>query len=133
MNARKKLEIRMNQEVKYSLRKNKRYVIAPCSDYIEILNSCEFGEIITLEQLKRKIADKYQADATCPVTSLRNIKYIAYASEENFQECKMHLYPYWRLVMKNNRLIRDFEFQKELLEAEGHKIICINRDNYLDM
>ena len=75
------------------------------------------GEILTLEQLREKLAIDFNVQVACPASTSKALKTLA---KEEKTIC------YWRVVKKKGELIADFpngiEGHAELLESEGFEI-----------
>lgn len=93
----------------------------------EIMSQVLRGKIITLNELRQKLANKHHADITCPLTSGIFSWIAAYAAEEERIAGKTKTTPYWRTLKSggevNPKYPGGLEVQKKLLESEGHKII----------
>lgn len=97
-------------------------------DIDEIIRSVGKGRLITQEQIREKLAEKYGVNITCPMTTGIFIsKIIALMAEEKIRKGERDVTPYWRVVGKNGVLNPKFpggvEMQARRLEEEGHKII----------
>ena len=107
----------------------KDMLIAPPLEYNEIMSEIPEGKLITITQIRDFLADKHGADFTCPMTAGIFISLVAQASNErDFDEI-----PYWRTLKRDGELNPKYpggiEFQKEMLEAEGHEIYTRSRKN----
>ena len=104
-----------------------RAIIAPPSDYDKLMKTVPEGRLITNDNIKNYLAEKYNADYTCPVSSRKFIVLAAYASDERGVDET----PYWRTLKKDGELNGKYpggiDKQKRLLEMEGHTII--QKDN----
>jgi alkylated DNA nucleotide flippase Atl1 len=92
----------------------------------ELVNEIHEGDILTLEQLRRILADEANAAHACPMTTGIFLRFVAEATEEQWREGGDTLAPYWRIVQNDYKLNPKFpggpEAQAKRLELEGWKI-----------
>jgi len=108
----------------------------------EIMRSVPVGKLITLDQIREKLAKKHGATIGCPLTTGIFAWVAAHAAEEASAEGKENITPYWR-TLKTGGVINEkypggVNIQRKLLESEGHKVIqkgkkyvVANFDRYL--
>lgn len=100
-----------------------KMLIAPPMYYYEIMKKIPEGQLITSDRIRGYLAKINEADYTCPLTAGIFINIVAGAAMED-QE---YYIPYYRTLKKEGQLNEKFpggiEYQKALLELEGHKII----------
>lgn len=108
--------------VKMGAKTGDSVVLAPPLEVNEIMKKVPKGELITLNEICEKLAQKYQTKYCCTLTTGIFIMIAANAAEET----KSNL-PYWRTIKNNHELNEKYPYgterQKELLEKEGHTII----------
>lgn len=84
------------------------------------------GKLITVGQLRDRLADASGADAACPLTTGIFLRMVAEAAEESRAEGKKRITPYWRVIDDNGGLKAKFpggpSAQAKQLRAEGHVI-----------
>ena len=85
------------------------------------------GKLITINELREALAKKHNATIGCPMTTGIFAWVAANAAEEQRQQGKKDITPYWR-TLKTGGVINvkypgGVEGQKKLLEKEGHQII----------
>lgn len=84
------------------------------------------GEIITLEQLRGKLAIDFNVQTACPASTTKALKTLA---KEEKPIC------YWRVVKKKGELIAVFpngiEGHAQLLESEGFEIDYTNKNPFV--
>lgn len=101
----------------------KKMVIAPPKEYDDIIRRVPQGRLITSDEIRKYVANKYNADFTCPLTSGIFTSIVAHASEERGNDPT----PWWRVLKKDGILSDKFPYgpekQKILLENEGHTVI----------
>lgn len=93
----------------------------------EIMKKVPEGKLITINEIRALIAKKHKATIGCPITTGIFAWISANAAEEDFQEGKKNITPYWRTLKVggeiNGKYPGGVEAQKKLLEKEGHKVI----------
>ncbi len=85
------------------------------------------GKLVTINKIRAALAKKHKATIGCPITTGIFASIAARAAEEQRQEGKKDITPYWR-TLKTSGVINPkypggVEGQKKLLEKEGHKVI----------
>jgi hypothetical protein len=92
----------------------------------EVIRKVPKGKLITTNQLRKKLAKKFRADSTCPMTLGIFLRIISEAAEEDRQAGKKRITPYWRVVKDDGSLNPKYpggvESHAKLLRKEGHKI-----------
>ena len=92
----------------------------------ERMNHIPEGDIITLEQLRKDLANEQGAAHACPLTTGIFLRFVAEATEELWADNQPTLAPYWRVVQNDYKLNPKFpggpEKQAERLENEGWQI-----------
>ncbi len=86
------------------------------------------GKLVTVAQLRERLAGEFGADSTCPMTTGIFLMIVAQAAEEDSQAGKKRIAPYWRVLKKDGSLNPKFpggvKAQAKRLRAEGHRIIA---------
>ena len=107
----------------------KNMIIAPPLDYSEIMSRVPKGKLITTADIRRYLADKYDADFTCPMTAGIFINLSAQASAER----EDNQIPFWRTLKTDGQLNPKYpggiEYQMRMLEDEGHSFTTRGRKN----
>jgi len=84
------------------------------------------GWLITAGQLRQRLARRKNADSTCPMTLGIFLRIISETAEEDRQNGRQAITPYWRVVTDDGSLRPKFpggvEAQAERLRREGHLI-----------
>ena len=92
-----------------------------------IMKQVPKGKLITINEIRKKVAAKHQADVGCPITTGIFAWISAYAAEEDKAEGKKRITPYWRTLKKggeiNGKYPGGVEAQIKMLEAEGFDVI----------
>ena len=103
-------------------------VVIPAPNEVdEIMREVPQGKLITINQIRAKLAHKHNATIGCPMTTGIFAWIAANAAEEAAAAGIKDITPYWR-TLKTGGIINEkypggVEAQRKLLEREGHKII----------
>jgi hypothetical protein len=93
----------------------------------EIMKGVKKGKIITINDIREKIAEKYKTDIACPITTGIFAWISANAAEEERKAGKKKITPYWRTIKStgelNDKYPGGMEAHKRALLAEGHEIV----------
>ncbi len=93
----------------------------------EVMSEVPKGKIITVNDIRAALARKHNASIGCPLTTGIFAWISAHAAEEQKQQGKKDITPYWRTLKTGGFLNEKYpggsEAQKLLLEQEGHTII----------
>jgi len=85
------------------------------------------GKLITMEEIRRRIAKKHKADIGCPLTCGIFSWLSAHAAAEESASGNKRITPYWRTLKTGGALNPKYpggiKEQKKHLESEGHRII----------
>ena len=85
------------------------------------------GKLVTINEIRAALAKKHKASIGCPMTTGIFAWIAANAAEEQRQEGKKDITPFWRTLKTkgviNAKYPGGVEGQKDLLEKEGHKVI----------
>ena len=104
-----------------------KMAIAPPLDYDEIMRRIPKGQLTTVADIRKALAQKYHADYTCQLTAGIFVNIAANAAHERQNQGSKDITPYWRTLKKDGELNEKYpdgiEGQKALLEAEGHEVI----------
>ncbi|MBR4448550.1 MGMT family protein [Methanobrevibacter sp.] len=107
----------------------KNMLIAPPIEYNDTIAKIPEGKLLTIKEIREFLAKKYEADFTCPMTAGIFISLSAQASDEREND----KIPFWRCLKTDGELNPKYpggiDYQKELLEKEGHEIYTKGRKN----
>ena len=85
------------------------------------------GKLVTVNQIREKLAKDFKAESTCPMTTGIFLRIISEAAEEDRQNGTKRIAPYWRVVKNDGSLNPKFlggvKAQAARLKEEGHKIV----------
>ena len=92
----------------------------------EIMRSVPRGKLITINQIRERLAKKHGASIGCPITSGIFAWISANAAEEDAAEGKKDITPYWRTLkvggVLNEKYPGGVDGQAKRLKEEGHTI-----------
>jgi len=85
------------------------------------------GRLVTINEIRESLARKHNATICCPITTGIFAWIAANAAEEQSQEGRKDITPYWRILKTGGELNSKYpggvERQRSLLEEEGHKVV----------
>ncbi len=85
------------------------------------------GKLVTVNQLREKLAHRYGVPTACPLTTGIFVRIAAEAAEEDRAAGKTEITPYWRVVKDDGTLNPKFpggaEAQAARLREEGHVVL----------
>ena len=106
-----------------------RMYFAPPAAYDEVMKKVPFGKVITVGGIREYFARSNDADFTDPITAGIFVSIAAWASYQRDTDKT----PYWRTLKAGGELNPKYpggiDSQKQMLEAEGHRIIQKGRKN----
>ena len=93
----------------------------------EMMRRVPEGKLVTINEIRVALAKKHKATIGCPMTTGIFAWVAANAAEEQRQEGKRDITPYWRTLKTggviNPKYPGGADGQKKLLEKEGHRVI----------
>ena len=100
-----------------------------------IMRAVPAGRVITIDQIRARLAKKNGATIACPITTGIFAWIAAHAAEEAAQEGAPDITPYWRTLKTGGELNPKYpggvaRLQK-LLEAEGHTIVTRGKRSFV--
>ena len=104
-----------------------RHILVPTPMMVdEYVRTVPIRRLVTVGQIRRRLAEPFQADSTCPLTTGIFLRIISEAAEEDRQAGKKQITPYWRVVKDDGSLNPKFpggvESHAQKLKEEGHEI-----------
>ncbi len=91
-----------------------------------LLRRVRKGELVTVEQLRDRLAADHGADLACPLVTGMMLRISAEAAEEDLASGRKRVAPYWRVLRSDGSLNPKFpggvEVQAEHLAAEGFEL-----------
>ncbi len=91
-----------------------------------IIRKIPKGKLVTVAQIRERLAKDFHADTTCPLTTGIFVRIAAEAAEEDLRIGRKQITPYWRVVKDDGSLNEKFpggvEAQTKQLIDEGHTI-----------
>ncbi|HXI24538.1 MAG TPA: hypothetical protein VNG71_11800 [Pyrinomonadaceae bacterium] len=84
------------------------------------------GKLVTVSELRRKLARDFRTDVTCPLTTGIFVRIAAEAAEEDRENGKKRIAPYWRVIKDDGSMNPKFPGgiaqQTRYLRAEGFAV-----------
>ena len=91
-----------------------------------LIRKVEKGKLVTVRQLRERLARDFGADSTCPLTTGIFVRIVSEVAEEDLGRGVTEVTPYWRVVRDDGGLNEKFpggvEAQAAHLREEGHAI-----------
>lgn len=88
-----------------------------------IVRTVPRGRLVTVGEIRRRLAADFSADVTCPLTTGIFIRIVAEAAEEDRANGRKRVAPYWRVIKDDGSLNPKFpggvEQQARYLRGEG--------------
>jgi len=85
------------------------------------------GKLVTVSELRRKLAADFGADVTCPLTTGIFVRIAAEAAEEDRANGRRRIAPYWRVVKDDGSLNPKFpggeKQQSQCLRDDGLSVV----------
>ena len=92
----------------------------------EMIRKVPKGKLVTVSELRRKLARDFRTDVTCPLTTGIFVRIAAEAAEEDRANGKKRIAPYWRVIKDdgsmNPKLPGGIAQQARYLNAEGFAV-----------
>ncbi len=112
---------------KWGLKEGDTMVIPAPIEVDEMMKKVPPGKVVTLNEIRKALAEKHGATTCCPMTTGIFVLFAARAASESAREGETNITPYWRTLkpggLINERYPGGVELQKRLLEGEGHKVV----------
>lgn len=104
----------------------KRVLVPSPLQVDEQIRKVRKGKLVTVGELRRRLAEDSKADSTCPMTMGIHLMIVSGAAEEDLEKGKKRVAPYWRVVKNdgslNPKFVGGLESQSARLLEEGHLI-----------
>jgi hypothetical protein len=92
----------------------------------KVIRTVKKGKLITVNQIREKLAQEFNAEVTCQITTGIFIRICAEVAEEDLLAGKKRVTPYWRVLKSDGRLNPKYpggiDSQANHLKSEGHQI-----------
>ncbi|MFO0976960.1 MAG: methylated DNA-protein cysteine methyltransferase [Planctomycetaceae bacterium] len=102
-------------------------LIAAPIEVNEIMKTVKKGKLITIDEIRRQLAEKHGATVTCSLTTGIFAWIAANAADEDEQQGRSRITPYWRTVKAGGELNPKYpggiDNVRRRLESEGHSVI----------
>ena len=95
-------------------------------DVDALVRRVQTGKLVTVDQIRRRLAKDYGSDTTCPLCTGIFLRIAAEAAEEDLANGATEITPYWRTLKSKGELNEKFpggvDAQAARLKEEGHTI-----------
>jgi len=95
-------------------------------DVDSLIRKTRRGKLVTVSEIRARLARDNKVDVTCPLTTGIFVRIAAEAAEEDRQDGKKTVTPYWRVIRDDGSLNEKFpggvKAQTRRLREEGHTI-----------
>jgi len=95
-------------------------------DVDTLIRTVPRGKLVTVNQIRTRLAAEHHADVTCPMTTGIFIRIASEAAEEDRKAGKSRVTPYWRVLREGGRLNEKFPggiaAQAVKLKLEGNRV-----------
>jgi hypothetical protein len=85
------------------------------------------GRLVTINDLRTALARRHGATIACPITTGIFAWLAAHAADEEEQQGRVRVTPYWRTLKQGGELNAKYpgglKVQRARLEAEGHEVV----------
>lgn len=103
------------------------FVIPAPIEIDEIMRKVPKGKLVTINEIRQKLAKKHGATIGCPLTTGIFAWIAANAADEALNSGEKNITPYWRTLKSggvlNEKYPGGIEGQRKLLENEGFKVV----------
>ena len=111
-------------------------VVPSPGEVMEIKEQVPPGKVITVKEIRRRLAEKHGTDTACPLTTGIFIWIAANASREMVEKGMAEKeIPFWRTLKTKGELVDKYpggaDYQQRQLEAEGHTVITKGKKRYV--
>ena len=91
-----------------------------------LIRKVEKGKLVTVRQLRERLAKDFKVDSTCPLTTGIFVRIAAETAEEDLRMGRQEITPYWRVIRDdgspNEKFPGGVAAQASYLRQEGHTI-----------
>jgi hypothetical protein len=123
---REKLEADQDRKVVDNPRGGGTLLIPKPLDVDALVCKVQTGKLITVDQIRRRLAKDYGGDSACPLCTGIFLRIAAEVAEEDLANGATEITPYWRVVKADGRLNEKFpggvDAQAAHLKEEGYTI-----------
>ncbi len=113
------------------IKKGQQLFVATPKIIDDYINKIPYGEVRTIERMRRELARRWKSDATCPVSSAIFIRISAQAAIDDMEKGKpvSEVTPFWRLLTSKDKIAKRLSVDPDWLDMqrarEGAHVICI--------
>ncbi len=107
-----------------------RQILVPTPMMVdEYVRTVPERKLVTVGQIRRRLAEPFKADSTCPLTTGIFLRIISEAAEEDRQAGRSTITPWWRVIKDdgglNPKVPGGIEGHAEKLKREGHEVVAV--------
>ena len=118
----------VNGPAKWEKRFGGRRVLVPTPFLVdELVRKVRKGKLVTVKQIRERLAKAFKAESTCPLTTGIFIRIVSETAEEDLRLGRKRITPYWRVIKTDGSLNPKFpggvKAQAARLKKEGHNIV----------
>lgn len=92
----------------------------------ELIRKVPKRKLVTVKQIRERLAKDFKADSTCPLTTGIFIRIISEVAEEDLRMGRKQITPYWRVIRDDGSMNEKFpggvKAQSKKLKEDGHII-----------
>jgi len=111
---------------KVKIKGKKTMVVPSPKDIDSMMKKVKKGKVITINSITKALSKKYKTDTCCPLTTGIFAWIAANASNEQKEQGKKTITPFWRTIKSDGSLNSKYpggeSYQARMLATEGHKI-----------
>jgi hypothetical protein len=116
-------------DAKMSKRWGEGTMVIPAPREVDaIMRKVPAGKLITINEIRQRLAKKHGATITCPITTGIFAWIAAHAAEEAADDGADNITPYWRTLKVGGELNPKYpgglDGVRKRLEAEGHTVVA---------
>lgn len=104
------------------------FVIAAPLEVDTLMRAVRRGRLTTINELRAALALRHRATIACPITTGIFAAIAARAADEDEQQGRQRITPYWRTLKQGGELNAKYPggvaVQRSRLEAEGHTVVA---------
>ncbi len=98
----------------------------------ELVRRVPRGKLVTVSQIRKKLAKDFGADLTCPLVTGLFLRIVAETAEEDLANGREDITPYWRVIKDDGTLNPKFpgggKVQAQYLKKEGITVIRMGKN-----
>lgn len=119
----KKPEVKVNEKGFADIPPGGRMLIATPKIVDDYVREIPEGNEVTLQTMRKDLAQQFNAEYTCPVTSGVFLRIVAEAAHEALEKGKTlkSITPFWRVIDENSNIAKKLSFGVEFVKKQRKK------------